>query len=344
MKLLLWHIHGSWTDSFVRGRHEYLLPVLPERGPWGLGRANRPWPDSVREVTLASLEADGIDAVVLQRPEEIDEVTRVLGVRPGPELPAVYVEHNTPKGNVPFSRHPLAEQSDIPIAHVTHFNELFWDNGLAQTFVIEHGIPDPGYLYTGELAEVGVVINEPVRRGRVTGTDLLARFASVAPLRVFGMRGEDLPAATGIHSSRLTVRGDLRTAELHAELARCRVYLHPMRWTSLGLSLLEAMHLGMPVLALATTEASRAVLPEAGAISTDVEELRRCAGMLMNEPEEARRRGLAAREAVLERYGLARFLADWDAALSEVTTQTVEGSSWRHEQRVLVSDRERNPR
>ena len=40
-------------------------------------------------------------------------------------------------------------------------------------------------------------------------------------------------------------------------MARRRLYLHPVRWTSLGLSLLEAMHLGMPVVALATTEVPR---------------------------------------------------------------------------------------
>ena len=51
-------------------------------------------------------------------------------------------------------------------------------------------------------------------------------------------------------------------------MARRRVYLHPIRWTSLGLSLLEAMHLGMPVVALATTEVPEAVPPEAGVVST----------------------------------------------------------------------------
>jgi len=39
---------------------------------------------------------------------------------------------------------------------------------------------------------------------------------------------------------------------------------------------------------------------------------------LVADPEEARERGLAARRAVLERYGLERFLADWDAVLEEV--------------------------
>lgn len=318
MRILLWHVHGSWTDAFVRGRHEYLLPVLPEGGPWGLGRAGRLWPDSVHQVPLAELDAGSVDAVVLQRPEEIEAVQLALGRRPGVDLPAVYLEHNTPKGNFPFTRHPLADQDSIPVVHVTHFNKLAWDNGSAPALVIEHGIPDPGPLYTGELPELAVVVNEPVRRGRVTGTDLLPSFAAVAPVHVFGMKTEGLLAASGFEGARLHVRGDLKPRELHTELARCRVYVHPMRWTSLGLSLLEAMHLGMPVVALATTEAPRAVPPEAGAVSADVGELLRCAARLIANPEEARRRGAAAREAALARYGLARFLADWDTVLADL--------------------------
>jgi hypothetical protein len=322
MRILLWHVHGSWTDAFVRGRHEYLLPVLPDGGPWGLGRAGRDWPDSVRQVQLAGLDADSIDVVVLQRPEEIDEVTGVVGRRPGTDLPAVFVEHNTPKGNFPFTRHPLADQDTIPVVHVTHFNKLAWDNGSARALVVEHGIPDPGQLYTGELPELAVVVNEPVRRGRVAGTDLLPAFAAVGPVHVFGMKTEGLAAVAGFEDARLRLRGDLKPRELHRELARCRVYIHPMRWTSLGLSLLEAMHLGMPVVVLATTEAPRAVPPEAGAVSADVDELLRAARRLLANPEEARRRGVAAREAVLARYSLGRFLDDWDGVLADLRPQS----------------------
>lgn len=344
MRILLWHVHGSWTDAFVRGRHEYLLPVLPGGGPWGLGRAGRDWPASVEEVDLAALDADAVDAVVLQRPEEIDEVARVLGRRPGVDLPAVYVEHNTPKGDFPNTRHPLADQGGIPLVHVTHFNRLAWDNGSARSLVIEHGIPDPGQLYTGELPELGVVVNEPIRRGRVTGTDLLPDFASVAPLQVFGMKTEGLAAAAGIDESRLTSRGDLKTQELHRELARCRVYVHPMRWTSLGLSLLEAMHLGMPVVALATTEAPRAVPPEAGAVSADMDELLRCAKRLVANPDEARRRGVAAREAALESYGLGRFQQRWDELLGDLASKPrrpLTASNNGLNERILVPARER---
>lgn len=319
MKILLWHVHGSWTDAFVRGSHEYLLPVLPGRGPWGLGRAGRPWPPSAREVSIDALDPDSVDVVVLQRPEELAEVTRVLGRRPGKDLPAVYLEHNTPKGGVLDSIHPLAGQRSIPVVHVTHFNELFWDNGAAPSLVIEHGIPDPGHAYTGEIPDIAVVVNDPVRRGRVAGTDLLGRFSAAAPLQVFGMGGSGLPDAVGLEPPRLTVRGDLPPGVLHLEMSRCRVYLHPFRWTSLGLALLEAMLLGMPVVVLATTEAVRAVPPEAGAISTNVEELVEAARLLIGNPEEARRRGGFAREMALERYGLPAFLAAWDVLLEEMT-------------------------
>ena len=39
MRILLWHVHGSWTTAFVQGEHEYLVPVTPDRGPDGVGIA-----------------------------------------------------------------------------------------------------------------------------------------------------------------------------------------------------------------------------------------------------------------------------------------------------------------
>ena len=95
--------------------------------------------------------------------------------------------------------------------------------------------------------------------------------------------------------------------------------MHPVRWTSLGLSLLEAMHLGMPVVALATTEVVEAVPTEAGVLSTRPERLHAGVREYLSNPDAARLAGKAARAAALERYGLDRFLADWDVLLEEVT-------------------------
>ncbi|MER5334717.1 glycosyltransferase [Micromonospora sp. NPDC002717] len=319
MNVLLWHVHGSWTTSFVHGKHRYLVPVTPDRGPYGLGRARTyPWPDTAVEVTPDDLRTADVDLVVLQRPEELDLATEWLGRRPGRDIPAVYVEHNTPKdGDVPHSRHPMADRDDLLIAHVTAFNELFWDTGATRTTVVDHGIVPPTAEYTGELERLAVVINEPVRRGRVTGTDLLPRFAEIAPLDVFGMRVAGLADHLGLPADRLASHDDVPQHRMHAELGRRRAYLHLCRWTSLGLSLIEAMSIGMPVVALATTEAVTAVPPGAGALSTRVDTLLDAARRFVEEPAEARRAGAVARAAARERYGLDRFLADWDRLLEE---------------------------
>jgi hypothetical protein len=336
MRVLLWHVHGSWTTAFVQGPHTYLLPVTPERGPYGRGRARTwNWPRSAVEVPAGLLRGADVDVVVLQRPEEVGLVERWLDRRPGVDLPAVYVEHNTPRGTVPDTVHPLAGRDDITVAHVTHYNDVMWDCGHAPTTVIEHGIVDPGERYTGELPRAAVVVNDPVRRWRVTGTDLLPRFLGVAPLDVFGMRVERLgevlraedraPVGVGVGGGAVAPAPDLRTFEdlpqhaMHAELARRRVYVHPLRWTSLGLSLLEAMQLGMPVVALDSTEVSEAVPPGAGVVSTRVEALTEAVRRLVADRDEAREMGRRARRAALDRYGLARFVSDWDRLLWEVT-------------------------
>ncbi|KIR66045.1 MULTISPECIES: glycosyltransferase [Micromonospora] len=318
MNILVWHVHGSWTTSFVRGRHRYLVPVTPDRGPYGLGRARTyPWPDSAVEVTPRELRRADVDLVVLQRPEEFDLACDWLGRRVGRDVPAIYVEHNTPKGDVPNTRHPMADRDDLLLTHVTGFNELFWDNGATRTAVVEHGVVAPAVEWTGELDRLAVVINEPVRRWRVTGTDLLPRFAELAPLDVFGMGVTGLADRLGLPADRVASHDDVPQERMHAELGRRRAYLHLCRWTSLGLSLIEAMTIGMPVVALATTEAVVAVPPEAGALSTRVDDLLGAARRFLDDPEAAGRAGAAARKAARDRYGLERFLADWDRLLEE---------------------------
>ena len=62
MNVLLWHVHGSWTTALVQGPHTYLLPVVPDRGPDGRGRAQTwDWPPGAIEVTpIDHLMRDGV--------------------------------------------------------------------------------------------------------------------------------------------------------------------------------------------------------------------------------------------------------------------------------------------
>jgi hypothetical protein len=305
VNVFLWHVHGAWTTAFVHGRHRCFVPVLPDRGPLGRGRAQTySWPSTAVEVDPAHARALPVDVVLLQREEEIPLVREWLGREPGRDVPAVYVEHNTPAGLGGDSVHPLAGRRDILLVHVTHTNRLLWDSGRAPTCVVEHGVVDPGYRYTGELARAVAVVNEPCRRGRAVGTDLLPRFAETLPLDVFGIATEELGGL-----------GDVPQDVLHTEMARRRAYVHPFRWTSLGLALIEAMHLGMPVVALATTEVPAAVPPGVGVVSNDLRALTDALRDLAGDRDAALEMGRRAREHARARYGLERFLDRWDAVL-----------------------------
>ena len=76
----------------------------------------------------------------------------------------------------------------------------------------------------------------------------------------------------------------------------------------------------MPVIALAATEAVEAVPPGAGILSTDPQRLTDAFRMYLNEPLAAAEAGRLGRIAALRRYGLARFLRDWDALLESVVS------------------------
>jgi hypothetical protein len=316
MKVLAWHVHGSWMTSFVSGPDSYLLPVLPGRGPDGRGRARTwQWPAGARELGPAELADTIFDVVVLQRPQEIDLLHRWTGLRAGIDVPAVYVEHNTPSWSA-GTRHPLADRGDITVVHVTHFNQLMWDCGDAPTTVIEHGIVDPGHLYTGHSERIAVVVNEPIRRWWVAGTDQVVNLAGRLPLEIYGMGmtalAERLPELAG------HLHDDVPQQDMHLMLSANRAYFHPYRWTSLGLSLIEALTIGMPVLAFPTTAAPESVPEAAGVLSSDPQVLLAAARRWLADPDEANERGCAGRRHALERFGLQRFLTDWQHLLKEV--------------------------
>ncbi|GAA1688569.1 glycosyl transferase [Mycolicibacterium murale] len=314
--MLLWHVHGSWTHSFVQGPHRYLLPVNGDRDADGRGLCGRDWP-AAHEVDVEALRRCDIDCVVLQRPEELTLVADLLGRHPGADIPAVYVEHNAPRPHPVDSRHPLADRTDIPLVHVTDFNQLMWDSGMAPDTVITHGIADPGQLYSGEVRAAATMINEPIRRARTVGTDLLPGLAAHLPIDVWGIGSQALndPAH---RVTAVTGRGDLSHRTLLPEIARRVVYLHTARWTSLGLSLVEAMYLGMPVVAVAGTMAPLVVPAEAGVVSADIPTLARALTDFADDPSAAHRAGKAAREYAIAHFSLDRFLQQWDDVIDVV--------------------------
>ncbi len=130
------------------------------------------------------------------------------------------------------------------------------------------------------------------------------------PLDLVGM---DAASAGGL--------GELPNLELPAFIARYRFFFNPIRWTSLGLAIVEAMMVGMPIIGLATTELTSVIRNgENGFAHNDCDALVAIMKTLIADPALARTWGERARRDALERFHIDRFVADWNRVLAEATS------------------------
>src|SRR5437764_7467666 len=81
-------------------------------------------------------------------------------------------------------------------------------------------------------------------------------------------------AAVGMETEAIGGLGDVPYRELHRRVAEYRFLFSPIRYTSLPLAVIEAMTIGMPVVALATTELPTVIENGAtGYVSCDIDRL-----------------------------------------------------------------------
>lgn len=315
MRILTWHVHGAYLRSLLSVEHEWLVPVRPGRPAHfaGLPDDGPPWPMHVREVDAEALADLDADVVLFQHHDEWQARERLLPAHLL-ERPHVFVEHDPPfRGSPTDTLHPVGEREDVTLVHVTAYNALMWDSGLAPTATVPHGVPDLGARWTGSVARGISVVNHLRRRGRRLGADVFDAAAARVPLDLVGMGARELPPQ------------DLPDVE-----ARYRFLFNPIRYTSLGMAVCEAMMLGMPVVALATTEHASAIRDGVtGFVSSDVDVLIEGMRELLADHALAQRLGAAAREHARAHWNLKRFAADWTEVLEAAAAQ-------RHPTSVLV--------
>jgi glycosyltransferase involved in cell wall biosynthesis len=309
LNILIWHIHGSYLNTLARIEHNWYLPVKAGR-PEGYGGRGPTFdlPDYVREVPAEEVRNLKLDLIIYQTPKNYFEDQYEILSAEQLTLPKIYLEHNTPKPHACDTRHPI-DDPNVLLVHVTHYNRLMWDSGHTPTTVIEHSVAiDPAARYSGGLARGITVINGIQKRPRIAGYDLFLQARETIPLDIAGMQTEQMGGL-----------GDVPYRHLHRRIAEYRFLFSPMRYTSLPLAVIEAMTMGMPVVALATTELPTVIENgKSGYISCDINELIEHMHRLLADPEEARRLGAHAQAVARERFGLERFINDWNRAFAWV--------------------------
>ncbi len=309
MRILTWHVHGNYLYYLAQARHEFYLPVKPGLPEGYGGRAGSfPWPGNVHDVPAEQVKDLQFDAILFQsRKNYLEDQYEILSAGQR-ELPRLYLEHDPPRENPTDTRHPV-DDPDILLVHVTHFNDLMWDSGRTPTTVIEHGVMVPdGMRYSGELPRGIAVVNNLRRRGRRLGADIFDKIRNQVPVDLVGMAAEELG---GI--------GEVAHDQLPAFEARYRFFFNPIRYTSLGLAVCEAMMLGMPIVGLATTEMVTAIENGvSGYVHTDPAVLVQHMRDLIADPRLAQHLGSRARRVALERFAIQRFAQDWERAFAVV--------------------------
>jgi hypothetical protein len=315
LRIFTWHVHGSYLLYLAQIPHEIFVPVREGRpSPYGGLGGPFPWPPNIHEIPVEDVSRERFDCVLFQRTEQyLTDQFEILS----PEqrrLPRIFLEHDPPRESPTDTRH-VVDDPDVLLVHVTHFNALMWDNGRTPIRVIPHGVMVPEHVrYNGELHRGIVVVNHLARRGRRLGADIYERVQAEVPLDLVGMAAEESPGGLG----------EVPHDRLPEHVARYRFFFNPIRYTSLGLAVLEAMMLGVPVVGLATTEMVTTIENGvSGYVNTDVQRLVDGMRNLLTDPDEARRLGEGARQVARERFSIERFARDWDDALRMVTSKAL---------------------
>jgi glycosyltransferase involved in cell wall biosynthesis len=319
MKIFTWHIHGSYLFYLSQGNYTIYIPTKPEKTEGYYGRGETfPFGDNVVEIPAEEVKNQQFDCILYQTNQNylIDQY-EILSAEQR-ELPKVYIEHDPPRQHPTDTKHILNDP-EVTLVHVTHFNRLMWDSNNTPTRVIEHGVTTPQVNYSGDIAKGIVVINNLPSRGRLLGLDIFLEARQHVPLDLVGMGTGDLGLGEVLHP------------QLPEFQSHYRFFFNPIRYTSLGLAVCEAMMMGIPVVGLATTELS-AVIDNgySGFIHTDVNYLIEKMQLLINNPELAKEIGSNGRDIAMKRFNIQRFVNDWEQLFAEVTfksTQTLTSAT-----------------
>lgn len=313
LRILTWHVHGNYLYYLTQVPHDWYVLSKPGRPPGYAGRAGQlPWGDNVHDLPVDRIGEMQFDCIVFQHHQHwlVDQHELLSDWQK--KLPRIYLEHDPPQEHPTNTLHPV-QDPEATIVHVTHFNDLMWDNGITPSRVIEHGVVVPqDARYTGEKAEGIVVVNNMRKRGRRLGADLFREARTEIPLALIGM---DAESEGGL--------GEVRNVDVPEFVSRYRFFFHTCRYTSLGLAACEAMMIGMPIVAPATTEIATVIRSGVnGYVDTNRRALVEAMRELLHDRELAARWGAAARETAMQRFAIERFVRDWLAALDEVTSRS----------------------
>jgi glycosyltransferase involved in cell wall biosynthesis len=167
-----------------------------------------------------------------------------------------------------------------------------------------------------------------VKRGlRRMGYDIYEEVKKHVPIDLVGMGSKEIGGL-----------GEIDHKQLPYLASKYRFFFNPIRYTSLGLSICEAMMVGLPILGVATTELVTVVTNGAtGYVDTNIAALILQMQDLIKNPSKARKMSAKAKAYATKRFGIKRFARDWEQVFEEVSKKDSQKTYVTNQQQIINS-------
>jgi len=231
---------------------------------------------------------------------------------------------------------PLSDKMQIPLIRVEHTARMPWwsENQLKQlasmrgdanvfisnysvdawglshddpsVFVIEHTVDSDLFCPNGEKEnKILTVANDFINRDSVLGFKLFQRVTQGLPTRIVG-------ATPGLSEAAKSV------PDLVSEYQSALIYLNTAHLSPIPTSMLEAMSCSCCPVSVPTCAIPDYVNSENGFLVDNEKDMRDCLVYLLENPDVALKKGKRARETILEKCNIGRFIKRWQEVFEYV--------------------------
>ena len=316
LRILSFNWHEPYLCMLAATGHQfYIFEPLTANG------LSRRWDERMRplpeNVTIVSepdmremLEQEQFDLIICQNARDI------IAVSERQNIPKVLVFHNKLTTEIGLGGNSISRESYLKQLepHLRSVTKVFISQSKKEDWAMDGSVIPPGINaqeysgYEGEKAQILRVGNMLRER------DLMMGFS------------EQEAICEGFSSSIVGQNPTLGTSvsgsweELKSHYRQNRLYLNTTKEPyedGYNLSMLEAMATGMPVVSLANPTSPLSDGRD-GFVSADIETLRGRVSELLADRELALKMGKAARECVIKKFPIKKFVARWNEVIENV--------------------------
>lgn len=322
LNILTFPTHEAYETGLAKTGHNFY--AFRAQGIKDWNRAYRPLPDNYTLLNpskgMRQLPAD-VDFDLVLSQNKFGQFQYACQFARQLHLPLVSLEHTLPHPTWP------AEQLATLKRFRGHLNLFIsdysvgkwgWDAADPTVRVIKHGIDtdtfSPNDMLCDRKPHSLSVVNDWANRDWCCGFNLWRETVDGDfAFHVVGATPGLSEPAKSVHDLVMTYRSSL-------------VFLNTSLISPVPTALLEAMSCGCAVVST-----NNCMIPEVisheenGFLANDARELRFYCDLLLKNPDLARAMGAAARQTIVERFSMGRFVADWNGLLAEAADTTFTG-------------------